>query len=76
MVKESIILIIIIVVLLTLSIFIITILENKSNDTGNNTDKNITMEDREYSNIVYDIDGNPIDNLVDTLLKRNRWKMR
>lgn len=72
MVKESIILIIIIVVLLTLSIFIITILENKSNDTGNNTDKNITMEDREYSNIVYDIDGNPIDNLVDTLLKRNR----
>ena len=76
MVKESIILIIIIVVLLTLSIFIITILENKSNDTGNNTDKNITMKDREYSNIVYDIDGNPIDNLVDTLLKRNRWKMR
>ncbi len=72
MVKESIILIIIIVVLLTLSIFIITILENKSNDTGNNTDKNITMKDREYSNIVYDIDGNPIDNLVDTLLKRNR----
>lgn len=66
MVKESIILIIIIVVLLTLSIFIITILENKSNDTGNNTDKNITMEDREYSNIVYDIDGNPIDNLADT----------
>lgn len=72
MVKKSIILIIIIVVLLTLSIFIITILENKSNDTGNNTDKNITMKDREYSNIVYDIDGNPIDNLVDTLLKRNR----
>lgn len=72
MVKESIILIIIIVVLLTLSIFIITILENKSNDTGNNTDKNITMKDREYSNIVYDIDGNPIDNLADTLLKRNR----
>lgn len=72
MVKKSIILIIAIVVLLTLSIFIITILENKSNDTGNNTDKNITMEDREYSNIVYDIDGNPIDNLVDTLLKRNR----
>lgn len=67
MVKESIILIIIIVVLLTLSIFIITILENKSNDTGNNTDKNITMKDREYSNIVYDIDGNPIDNLADTL---------
>ena len=66
MVKKSIILIIIIVVLLTLSIFIITILENKSNDTGNNTDKNITMEDREYSNIVYDIDGNPIDNLADT----------
>lgn len=66
MVKESIILIIIIVVLLTLSIFIITILENKSNDTGNNTDKNITMKDREYSNIVYDIDGNPIDNLADT----------
>ena len=62
MVKESIILIIIIVVLLTLSIFIITILENKSNDTGNNTDKNITMKDREYSNI----DGNPIDNLADT----------
>ena len=75
MVKESIILIIIIVVLLTLSIFIITILENKSNDTGNNTDKNITMKDREYSNIVYDIDGNSIDNLVDTLLKCNRWKM-
>ena len=72
MVKKSIILIIAIVVLLTLSIFIITILENKSNDTGNNTDKNITMEDREYSNIVYDIDGNPIDNLVDTLLKGNR----
>lgn len=72
MVKKSIILIIAIVVLLTLSIFIITILENKSNDTGNNTDKNITMKDREYSNIVYDIDGNPIDNLVDTLLKRNR----
>lgn len=67
MVKKSIILIIAIVVLLTLSIFIITILENKSNDTGNNTDKNITMEDREYSNIVYDIDGNPIDNLADTL---------
>lgn len=67
MVKKSIILIIIIVVLLTLSIFIITILENKSNDTGNNTDKNITMKDREYSNIVYDIDGNPIDNLADTL---------
>ncbi len=66
MVKKSIILIIAIVVLLTLSIFIITILENKSNDTGNNTDKNITMEDREYSNIVYDIDGNPIDNLADT----------
>lgn len=67
MVKKSIILIIAIVVLLTLSIFIITILENKSNDTGNNTDKNITMKDREYSNIVYDIDGNPIDNLADTL---------
>lgn len=66
MVKKSIILIIAIVVLLTLSIFIITILENKSNDTGNNTDKNITMKDREYSNIVYDIDGNPIDNLADT----------
>lgn len=63
MVKKSIILIIAIVVLLTLSIFIITILENKSNDTGNNTDKNITMKDREYSNIVYDINGNPIDNL-------------
>lgn len=72
MVKKSIILIIAIVVLLTLSIFTIIFLENKSNDTGNNTDKNITMKDREYSNIVYDIDGNPIDNLADTLLKRNR----
>ena len=58
--SKNIILVVIVVILITLSIFTITILKNKF---SNYTFKNTTMRDREYSNIVYDINGNPIDNL-------------
>ncbi len=61
--SKNIILVVIVVILITLSIFTITILKNKFSNAKNDTFKNTTMRDREYSNIVYDINGNPIDNL-------------
>ena len=65
--KKSIILIISIVVLRTFSIFTITIFKNKFNDAKSNATKNTTMKKLEYSNILYDINGNPIDDLADNL---------